>query len=144
MGLDMYLLGEKFFWTDWENPENDRKEDDKKISSLLVDIGYWRKHPDLHGYIVQTFADGVDECQKIELCVEDIEVMLEAVKNDQLIQTEGFFFGKSGDKKSEDKQEAKWAQRQYDETLKILSEAIEWVNNKEKGVSRSLIYRASW
>jgi hypothetical protein len=27
------------------------------------EVGYWRKHPDLHGYIVETFADGVDACQ---------------------------------------------------------------------------------
>jgi hypothetical protein len=23
------------------------------------DLGYWRKHPNLHGYIINTFAEGV-------------------------------------------------------------------------------------
>lgn len=52
MGLDMFMRGEKFFWTDWKNDENNRKEGGLKIRTLEVDLAYWRKHPNLHGFIV--------------------------------------------------------------------------------------------
>ena len=131
MGLDMYMRGEKFFWTDWQNPENNRKEDGLKISTLEVDLGYWRKHPDLHGYIVQTFADGKDECQRIDLGVEQLEQIIQAIKEKDLPKTSGFFFGESDDPDEQD-------------TTAQLQKAIDWLNTEEKGVSRSVYYRASW
>ena len=75
MGLDMYLYGE-------ENGEQ-------------IELGYWRKHPNLHGFIVQTFANALDDCQKIELSVKDLQTVYEAVNVEALPETEGFFFGKS-------------------------------------------------
>jgi hypothetical protein len=56
MGLDMYLTGEKFLMT------RNLEEDGFRLRSKTLELGYWRKHPNLHGYIVQTFADGTDEC----------------------------------------------------------------------------------
>ena len=131
MGLDMYLTGEKFFWTDWEHPEKNRTENGLKISTLDVELGYWRKHPNLHGYIVQAFADGKDECQRIELSAEQIEKIVMAVQAKNLPHTEGFFFGASDGSESE-------------KDVAVLRKAIEWVNVKEKGVSRTVYYRASW
>ncbi len=131
MGLDMYLRGEKFFWTDWEHPENNRMEHGLKINSLTVDLGYWRKHPNLHGFIVQTFASGVDECQKIWLEAKHLEELIQAVERKGLPHTEGFFFGHSDGTETE-------------EDLAILRKAIEWLETKEAGVSRSVYYRASW
>lgn len=131
MGLDMYLTGHKFLWTDWDNPENNLKEDGYRVSERLLDLGYWRKHPDLHGYIVQTFAGGKDECQDIFLSAGNLEQILKAVNNDELPHTEGFFFGQS---QPEDK----------DFTIKILKAAINWVKTEEQGVSRSVVYHASW
>lgn len=46
----------------------------------LGEIAYWRKFNALHGYIVDTFADGVDECQKIPLTKENIQKTLEDLK----------------------------------------------------------------
>jgi hypothetical protein len=132
MGLDMYLHGEKFFWTDWDHPENTRMEDGIKVSSLEVELGYWRKHPDLHGFIVQTFAEGKDECQRIPLDEKQLRQTLDAVLAEALPHTEGFFFGQS---QSSDK----------GDSLKQLKAAIEWLMTEEKkGVSRSVYYRASW
>ena len=65
MGLDMTLRGHHYntaYKDDVPRPKLDDKYD---IESMDVDLGYWRKHADLHGYIVKTFAKGVDECQKI-------------------------------------------------------------------------------
>lgn len=131
MGLDMYLYGQKFFWGDWEHPKNNRMEDGFQVKSLDVELGYWRKHPNLHGYIVKTFAKGVDECQHIKLDMEELQQTLNAVKADDLPFTEGFFFGVS---QSSDK----------GDSIKQLEAAIEWLTTEEKGVSRTVYYRASW
>ena len=48
MGLDMYLDGEKYLWTDHLNPENNLREDGYRVKARTVELGYWRKHPNLH------------------------------------------------------------------------------------------------
>ena len=131
MGLDMYLRGEKFFWTDWSNPENNRKEDGLKVANLTIELGYWRKHPNLHGYIVQTFAEGKDECQRIDLSVDQLKQIIQAVKDKKLPATTGFFFGESDGS-------------EVPEDIKILEAAIAWAETKENDVSRDVFYRASW
>ena len=50
----------------------------------VLSLGYWRKHPDLHGFIVKTFANGKDECQRIDLTGEDLIKIIEAVKSNTL------------------------------------------------------------
>ena len=131
MGLDMYLMGEKFYWTNWKEPDKNLSEDGFKVSTKTLEIGYWRKHPNLHGFIVNGFAAGVDECQRIDLSKEDLVVILEAVKKDNLPYTEGFFFGTS---QPEDR----------DLSIEIIEKAMKWVETEEVGVSRSVYYRASW
>ena len=130
MGLDMYLTGEKFYWTDWQHPENNLKGDGFDVKQKMLRLGYW-KHPNLHGYIVKHFADGVDECQTINLDEDDLVQIMEAVKLDSLPDTEGFFFGKSDGS-------------ERDETLSTFQLALDWVKTKEPGVARSISYRASW
>jgi hypothetical protein len=131
MGLDMYLYGEKYLWTNWEDKSKNVTEDGFRLQTKILEVAYWRKHPNLHGFIIKNFADGVDECQRIELSHEDILRIIEAVKSDQLPPTSGFFFGESdGSEKDED--------------LKIFTSALEWMQVKEKGISRSVVYRASW
>lgn len=113
MGLDMYLTGRKDFWRTYGRGE-ERQEDGFIVEHIDVRLGYWRKHPNLHGYIVATFAAGIDECQPIDLTVEQLEQTLEAVKADDLPNTQGFFFGKS---QPEDRPE----------TIAILEKAIAWL-----------------
>lgn len=53
MGLDMYLNGERYlgaFTPSYEQKPLPCLESEKHR------LGYWRKHPNLHGYIVETFA----------------------------------------------------------------------------------------
>jgi hypothetical protein len=130
MGLDMYLTGKKFL------PSHDRMEDGFRISEVSLEIGCWWKHPNLHGFIVQTFAGGKDDCTEIDLSVDDLQKILDASEADQLPATEGFFFGVS---RPEDKAETK----------KILTAAIEWLKNTKKDKNgttpwKSVEYRASW
>ena len=133
MGLDMYLYGRKYIASDWKNPENTLKEDGYRVVEKRLDVGYWRKHPNLHGFIVQEFADNVDECQEIELSVDDIHKIIDAVVHRKLPDTEGFFFGKS---------EADDEAIQND--LQILKRALEWVTAEGNTGFRSLVYQASW
>lgn len=133
MGLDMYLRGEKSLST-W-NDKNPRFEDDKRVCEVVVELGYWRKHPNLHGFIVNQFAEGVDECQPIELSEEDIEQILLAIDAKQLPETSGFFFGQSDDSEE---------QREVDR--KIFKDALEWVRTRTPGSGewKTVVYRASW
>ena len=128
MGLDMYLTGEKFVM----NAE--LKEDGFRLRSKSVELGYWRKHPNLHGYIVQTFADGKDECQDIYLGgSERIRTIIAAIKTRELPDTTGFFFGVSDE-----------SQEQIDQDVAIFESAIAWLETEEPGIFRSVVYRASW
>jgi hypothetical protein len=121
MGLDMYLNGEKYIWTDWEHPSKNPMEDGFKLKTKTLELGYWRKHPNLHGYIVNTFAGGKDECQEIPLDVDNLKQLLKDVKAD-------------------------WQSLPEDKepTIKIIEGAIKWLGTEEKGVARSVTYRASW
>ena len=133
MGLDMHLTGEKFTMPDWEHPENDEMVDGFRLKNRELDLGYWRKHPDLHGFIVQTFAGGVDNCQRVQLTVSNIEEIISAIRDDNLPPTEGFFFGKS---ENDDEQKK--------ETIEFLTKAIEWAKVDISQEFRLIYYQASW
>lgn len=146
MGLDMYLEGRKYLTQNWKHPEKNATEDGFRLKEKILELGYWRKEPNLHGYIVQTFADGKDECQDIELCVEDLEKIREAVRNRQLVDTSGFFFGRSADPNSESVEEREWALAFERETIETLDNAIAWVKGRlqDENSMRWVVYRASW
>lgn len=109
MGLDMYLTGTTATGED-------------------VELGYWRKHPNLHGYIVRQFAGGVDECQRIPLSHEELLITLAAVGADNLPDTSGSFFGVS-----------RWEHRA--QTIEILTRAIRFLG---RDPGNRVTYQASW
>src|ERR1035437_7806765 len=103
MGLDMYLEGRKFLTTNWEKPEDNTIEDGKRLKGKILELGYWRKHPNLHGFIVNSFAEGEDKCQEIELDSDQLKEIIIAVNAGTLPDTSGFFFGHTdGTEKDED------------------------------------------
>jgi hypothetical protein len=126
MGLDMYLFGEEH--ADYSKRFEDGHAGKITLAHTTYQLGYWRKHPNLHGYIVNTFADGVDECQRISLGVEDLRAIIEATKNHSLPDTKGCFFGAS---RTEDDAD----------TIRIIERAIGWLHD---GQRRSIYYEASW
>jgi hypothetical protein len=129
MGLDMYLTGEKFIMgSNGLNPQ----EDGFRLRSKTLELGYWRKHPNLHGYIVQTFAGGEDECQTIDLS-DHIRTIIAAVQARDLPDTTGFFFGVSDP-----------SQERIAEDIAIFERALAWVETHDPGILRSVRYRASW
>jgi hypothetical protein len=133
MGLDMYLQGHLYRSTDQQTIE------DFPVKEIIVELGYWRKHANLHGAIVQTFADGVDNCEPIELSRDDIEKLIEMVKANDLPHTQGFFFGESA------KPGDQWFDEEQAETIKQLENALKWYDNETAdGGYRWVTYRASW
>ena len=108
------------------------QEDGFPLRSKTVELGYWRKHPNLHGYIVQTFAGSEDECQTIDLS-DHIRTIIAAVKARELPDTTGFFFGVSDS-----------SQKQLDQDIAIFERTLAWVETDEPGILRSVRYRASW
>ena len=134
MGLDMFLYGKKL--PGWSG---DRAKDDEGfiISSVNVELAYWRKHPNLHGFIVETFENGEDNCQPIELCEDDIETIIEAIRENNLPDTVGFFYGKSPTEGAE-------LEAQKAEDIEIFTKALAWLKNKKQNEYRIVVYQASW
>lgn len=95
MGLDMYLYAEKCveqYDYDFknnkrtDNPEFDRANELVKgmptaeFGDIVITktIGYWRKANAVHGWIVRNCAQGVDECQRIDMDREDLVALRQA------------------------------------------------------------------
>ncbi|MEO5913338.1 MAG: hypothetical protein ABIS50_03830 [Luteolibacter sp.] len=127
----MYLSGDEYVSEDWKNPANNIVENGYRLKGKRFDLGYWRKHPDLHGYIVENFANGVDECQPIDLSGDAIGQIVIAISEDRLPHTEGFFFGQSEND-----------EEQRNEAVAILSRALKWLETDPW--HRSITYQASW
>jgi len=82
----------------------------------------------------QTFADGIDNCQRIPLDEDRLKQIMEAVKAKNLPHTTGFFFGSSDGTEEE---------MEYD--LRILKGALDWLlAQDERDTLRSVYYQASW
>lgn len=123
MGLDMYLTGERCFAR--------QKYDEPGLIGERYRLGYWRKHPNLHGFIIRELADGVDDCGEISLSGEELQVIIAAVESDRLPTTTGFFFGvSSGSEKERD--------------LQILRDAVTWLESPDEEAWRFVTYQASW
>ena len=107
MGLDMnaYKTKAKFTKDTDFNDEIFGKTGDGEIDfeGLIVDteeIAYWRKHPDLHGWMEQLYRKkGGTEASfngdPVLLTEEDIDNLKIAVLTRTLPSTSGFFFGAS-------------------------------------------------
>ena len=66
------------------------------------EIAYWRKHPNLHGWMEQLAEQKSLEYNsfngiELELTWEDLDALERAVTHNQLPETQGFFFGNSSD-----------------------------------------------
>lgn len=63
-------------------------------------IHYWRKHPDLHGWMERLYRDKGGEqetfnCVNLQLTAGDLDSLEADVKQKRLPETNGFFFGQS-------------------------------------------------
>lgn len=124
-------------------------------------VGYWRKFNALHQYIVDKFAKGEDDCQRIYLSREDIVQILDLLKKitpdnamELLPPAQGFFFG------SQEINE--WYMQDVEYSIKVLQLALDFLDEaiipatEEQGAKlnpdnpfkeykyRQIYYRASW
>ena len=142
MGLDMYL-NSRIYHSGITYDKNKKMRERKpeivegfKKKATEMEIAYWRKHPNLHGYIVQAFNKGVDDCTPIELTPKDLNQIADAIEKDELPYTNGCFFGSSEDHKERKK-----------ENIKIFRDASAWLDKKlvaKNGDWFSIHYEASW
>ena len=152
MGLDMYAYKTKF--DNIKDPEQQvkiLKAPYKKDTNEYVEeisereqIGDWRKHNRLHGYMEQVWHN--KDCPGIPLDEDgepimeqgfgssfnlipllldktDIIQLQQAITRKGLPETEGFFFG--GDSYSDDE----WGQQQKEENLEFISNALKAIKN---------------
>lgn len=89
MGLDMYA-----FAVPKENAIDDftfKREED------YIEIHYWRKHHDLHGWMENLYMQkgGQEEfnCTPVRLTEEDLDQLEQDILENNLPETTGFFFG---------------------------------------------------
>jgi len=90
MGLDMYAyaVSKRDAISELEVAEGAEREE----------LHYWRKHHDLHGWMENLYRDkGGDadsfNCIPVELTVDDLDNLQQALLDDDLPRTQGFFFG---------------------------------------------------
>ena len=109
MGLDQYATARKGephkvpqTWTTTDADGNEEEiveyyyewEDSKELA-------YWRKHPNLQGWMSDLFyekgGEGEFNCQDVELTLEDLDALEESLDDESLPETAGFFFGNNAD-----------------------------------------------
>jgi len=89
MGLDQYAYRASAIESN-ENKDEQREE-----------IAYWRKHPNLQGWMESLYrekgGEGEFNCVDVELTLEDLDNLLSTVNEDSLPETQGFFYGENSD-----------------------------------------------
>jgi len=101
MGLDMYA------YVGREGQYRDHYYNDEVEVPKPREIAYWRKHPNLHGWMEKLWVSkgmpGTGDKNasfngiELELTWEDVDNLERAVKHSMLPSTQGFFFGNPAD-----------------------------------------------
>ena len=106
MGLDMYAYAAVRAGQNTEYWESYNFETELSSVAKPREIAYWRKHPNLHGWMEQLWRDKKDQHNidapmfngiELELTWEDLDQLEEDIQNDRLPSTSGFFFGDNSD-----------------------------------------------
>jgi hypothetical protein len=121
MGLDMFAFSTK------AKPKSEVDFETKNFKP--EEIHYWRKHPNLHGWMQNLYdAKGGTSSNFNGDCVvldnEDLDNLEQDIKDGNLPDTSGFFFGQSDDNDSDD--------------LEFVSKARETINEGKT------VYYTSW
>ena len=135
-----YVAGKKGQYSEfYESAEFDASTNEfvSKTVSKPTEIAYWRKHPNLHGWMEQLWiskgkpgtgnTDADFNGIELELTWDDLDDLERAIRHSQLPNTKGFFFGKPADN------------HYYEQDL-------EFVNNAKAEVFLGLkvFYNSSW
>lgn len=101
MGLDMFAfaVSDELPLGDIPSNEEWNKLFESKLYKKPEEFYYWRKHPDLHGWMENLYRmrGGIEDfnCIPIRLYPENLDELETAIKERNLPHTEGFFFGQS-------------------------------------------------
>ena len=141
MGLDMYAyVAAKAGQQDEFYEGAEFNEDVKDFVNPNVNrprqIAYWRKHPNLHGWMAQLWlrregnalreADNFNGIE-MELTADDLDDLEAVIKARELPSTSGFFFGTDAD------------EHYYKDDLKFIQEA-----RAEMFLGLKVFYNSSW
>lgn len=90
MGLDMYLYRKTYLPTYGEHKLKVEVKGDidkikpavkaDKVEYIDEEIAYWRKANAIHNFFVQKAADGIDECQVIEVSIDLLKELVNRCK----------------------------------------------------------------
>lgn len=118
MGLDMYAYvasraGQQNDFYEGAEWDKDKGESVNPNVTKPREIAYWRKHPNLHGWMEQLWIRKVNEAGgviaedsewgssfngiELELTREDLDRLEQDINNGMLPATRGFFFGDPSD-----------------------------------------------
>ncbi len=108
MGLDMYAYvatkaNQDQEW--WDGAQIDKETKDYVNPNVTKprEIAYWRKHPNLHGWMEKLWRkkgnDGEFNGVELELTRDDIDQLEQDIVNGVVenLETTGFFFGNASD-----------------------------------------------
>lgn len=117
----------------------DNKDATGRVRYVLEDVFYWRKANAIHAWFVDNCADGVDECQHIDVSYDQLcqlrdlckQVLDDHSKAEELLPTqEGFFFGST--------EYDEWYFEYIENTYNMLKEEL------DHQYPSDYVYRASW
>jgi len=96
MGLDMYAFA----------TEQQIADEVDFSAEGAMEIFYWRKHPNLHGWMERLYGEKggtspVFNCVNVQLTAADLDRLEADIKAGGLPHTEGFFFGASDGSETE-------------------------------------------
>lgn len=163
MGLDMYLNARKYISpTDYEATRAKNWEEivpnpnfvelqkhfppevlkyGESGGSVTINVMYWRKANQIHGWFVDHPQNGVDECQETEVTHEELKALLDLCKRVKanpaeaeniLPPTQGFFFGNYE------------VDEYYLEQIDYTIEGLETILEALPAHEYEFIYRSSW
>jgi hypothetical protein len=177
MGLDMYLEARKYVnKIDWNSvpqqrgdgtpinwgehtseafkalrsmfPEELTKHNEAG-SSVAINVGYWRKANQIHGWFVREVQGGEDNCESYPVSREKLVELLDTVRKvldgdksvarELLPVTSGFFFGNY----DEDDGYDEWYYEHLKHTETMLSDILDAVP-EEQHLEYDFYYQSSW
>jgi hypothetical protein len=140
MGLDMYAYvaaraGQQNEFYEGSTWDPELKQAVNSTIEQPREIAYWRKHPNLHGWMEQlwNYRKGGNQDSgnfngiEVELTWDDLDRLERVVKKRQLPDTSGFFFGNNAD------------QHYYDQDLEFVQKA-----KAETFLGLKVFYNSSW
>ena len=125
MGLDMYAYVAANGGQMRDYYESYDSDSDSGPVEKPRELAYWRKHPNLHGWMHKLWNekgfDGDFNGDELELTFEDLDRLEYVVKHKELPGTTGFFFGNDADDfyKDQDLEFIKKARSELTQGMKV-------------------------